>query len=220
MRADDVLAHLFGTDDGDVAVSDVRLDERGYPSCTLTVGGVDRRCSLSMAGAHQARNAAAAVGAAVALGLDIDEFIERMSATAGSAWRMDVHHGSFTVVNDSYNANPQSVASALRTVSQMNANRTIAVLGPMAELGPVCEVQHAEMGRIAEELGIDALVVVGVDHGYAIGAPRIARNATGLEEAADTLHAILEPGDVVLVKASRSAGLERLAHDLIEAANA
>ena len=95
-----------------------------------------------------------------------------------------------------------------------------AVLGPMAELGSVTEAQHAAMGRLAASLDIDALIVVGDDLGYCIGAPDLVRNAMDLQEAADTLHAILEPGDVVLVKASRSAGLERLAIDLIEEATA
>lgn len=129
---------------------------------------------------------------------------------------MDVHQGTFTVVNDSYNANPQSVEAALRTVVEMDGDHIIAVLGPMAELGSVCEFEHRRIGALAEQLGIDHLIVVGSDHGYVLGAPSIIRNAADLEEAGDTLHAIVEPGDVVLVKASRAAGLERLAIALVE----
>ena len=208
----------FGVGAGDVSVDDIELDTRGFPTFTVKVASRTYPCSLAMAGAHQARNAAAAVGAALALGRDIGSFISAMESATGSAWRMDVHHGTYTVVNDAYNANPQSVASALRTIAHMEGRRHVAVLGPMAELGSVCEREHEAIGRLAADLGIDDLIVVGADHGYGIGAGPITRNATGLQEAADTLHAILEPGDVVLVKASRSAGLERLALDLIEAA--
>jgi UDP-N-acetylmuramoyl-tripeptide--D-alanyl-D-alanine ligase len=153
---------------------------------------------------------------ALGLGLDLDAFIDGMAGATGSAWRMDVHRGRYTVVNDAYNANPQSLASALSTVAAMDGRSKIAVLGPMAELGPVCEERHRAMGEVARAQGFRWVVIVGPDHGYGLGAGDIALNATDLEEAADTLHAIVEPGDVVLVKASRSAGLERLALDLIE----
>jgi UDP-N-acetylmuramoyl-tripeptide--D-alanyl-D-alanine ligase len=142
-----------------------------------------------------------------------------MSEAAGSGWRMDIHPGRYTVVNDAYNANPQSVEAALRTAAAMDGERKVAVLGPMAELGPVCEQEHARMGDLASALGYSALVIVGPDHGYAVGAGVIARNATDLQDAADTLRSILQPGDVVLVKASRSAGLERLALDLVKEAS-
>jgi UDP-N-acetylmuramoyl-tripeptide--D-alanyl-D-alanine ligase len=131
---------------------------------------------------------------------------------------MDVHPGVFTVVNDAYNANPQSVASALETVAAM-PGRSIAVLGPMAELGPVCEVEHARMGELARLLEFETLVVVGPDHGYALGAGGIAVHATDIHEAHDTLTTILRPGATVLIKASRSVGLERLAMDLVEDAH-
>ncbi|MGI9667986.1 MAG: UDP-N-acetylmuramoyl-tripeptide--D-alanyl-D-alanine ligase [Acidimicrobiia bacterium] len=201
-----------------IRIGAVSMNGEGYPSFDLMADGRSYPVSLSVAGSHQASNAAAAVGAAVSLGLDIESFISGMEHATGSAWRMDIHRGSFTVVNDSYNANPQSVASALATLADMDGGRRIAVLGPMAELGSVCEDEHRKMGEVATEVGLDAVVVIGPDHGYGLGAPQLVRNATDLEEAADTLHDILEPGDVVLVKASRSAGLERLALALIEEA--
>jgi UDP-N-acetylmuramoyl-tripeptide--D-alanyl-D-alanine ligase len=171
-----------------------------------------------MAGAHQAANAAAALGAAVAAGFDAGTTVANMAAATGSDWRMDVHPGRFTVVNDAYNANPQSVDAALRAVARMEG-RSVAVLGPMAELGSVCEREHRRMGELAQALGFDELLVVGVDHGYALGAPGLVRNATDSEDAADTLYRTLRPGDVVLVKASRSAGLEQLAIALIKDAS-
>jgi UDP-N-acetylmuramoyl-tripeptide--D-alanyl-D-alanine ligase len=216
-RGSGVTTITFGFGRGDVSVEDLSLDARGYPTFTIRHPGGEHRVTLSVAGAHQALNAAAAVGVATALGIDLDRFVEGMSTAAGSAWRMDVHEGAFTVVNDAYNANPQSIAGALRTVAAMRGAAKIAVLGPMAELGHVCEEQHEAMGALARQLGFASLIVIGPDHGYVLGAGDLVVNATDLAEAADTLHAIVEPGDVVLIKASRSAGLERLALDLIEA---
>jgi UDP-N-acetylmuramoyl-tripeptide--D-alanyl-D-alanine ligase len=202
----DVEVGLAGTTRDGSATYQIRVEEETYE-------GV-----LAMAGVHHAYNAAAAVAVAVALDLDVPPFVERMQRTTGSAWRMDVHPGRFTVVNDAYNANPQSVTSALETVAGM-PGRSIAVLGPMAELGSVCESEHQKMGALASGLGFETLVVVGPDHGYALGAGAIVVHATDIDEAHDTLTSILEPGDTVLIKASRNAGLERLAMRLVEDSN-
>jgi UDP-N-acetylmuramoyl-tripeptide--D-alanyl-D-alanine ligase len=198
-----------------VSVSHSTIDGEGYPTFRVSVGGSDYDMTLCMAGEHQAANAAAAMSAAVALGYDLDDFIDRMQQAKGSAWRMEVHVGEVTVVNDSYNSNPQSLEAALRTVSQMHG-RHIAVLGPMAELGPVCEREHRRLGALAADLGYEHMFVVGPDHGYALGAPDLVRNATDIERCLDTLSHTLQRGDVVLVKASRSAGFERLALHLIK----
>lgn len=207
---------LFGRDpDSDIAVSGVRINADGRAQFQVTVDGSEFDVGLSIPGGHQADNAAAAIGAAVALGLDLQSFIARMGSTSGSQWRMDVHRGRYTVVNDAYNANPQSVAGAMETVTAMDG-RSIAVLGVMAELGPMCEVEHRAMGELAVELGFEAVIVVGEDHGYALGAPGLVVNAIGFEDAIDTLSSVVQPGDVVLVKASRSAGLEQLAINLIK----
>ena len=128
---------------------------------------------------------------------------------------MEVYKGSYTVVNDAYNANPQSVESAMSTVAAM-PGRHIAALGVMAELGHVCEREHIRLGAMARELGFSELLIVGPDHGYAVGFGGDARKVTDIEDAADTLAAVVRPGDVVLVKASRSASLEGLALRLIE----
>jgi UDP-N-acetylmuramoyl-tripeptide--D-alanyl-D-alanine ligase len=204
----------------DIEYADVRLDDRGSPHFRLIVEGRAREVALAVSGAHQAANAAAAAAVASALRVDLDGFLDRMCATTGSEWRMDIHEGRYVVVNDAYNANPQSVEAALRTITEMPHRKTIAVLGAMAELGSVCEAEHRRMGALASALGIDVVVVVGPDHGYSLGAPELIRNVADSEEAADTLHAVVEPGDVVLVKASRAGGLERLALDLAEDATA
>ncbi len=205
----------FGTTDADVVVDSIQLDHSGRPRFSIRTEHVYRDVSLPLAGVHQAMNAAAAVAAGVALGLDVDAFIDRLESVAPSPWRMEVSEGSYTVVNDTYNANPQSVRSALETVDSMDG-RKIAILGVMSELGHVCEKEHTRIGELLGELEFAEVVVVGPDHGYALGFPNQVRKATDIEDAADTLADIIEPGDVVLVKASRSASLERLAHQLTE----
>jgi UDP-N-acetylmuramoyl-tripeptide--D-alanyl-D-alanine ligase len=205
----------FGKAPADVEVEAAGTAVDGSSTYRIRTQGVTYEGTLAMAGVHHAYNASAAIAVAVAIGIDVETFAERMRASTGSAWRMDVHPGSFTVVNDAYNANPQSVESALETVAAM-PGRSIAVLGPMAELGPVCEHEHARMGEVALSLGFEALVVVGPDHGYALGGGEIVVGAADIPEAHDTLTSILRPGDTVLIKASRSAGLERLAMTLIE----
>jgi UDP-N-acetylmuramoyl-tripeptide--D-alanyl-D-alanine ligase len=205
----------FGPPPADIAVETHGTAADGSSTYRIRALGHTYAGTLAMAGIHHAFNAAAAIGAAIAIDLDVAPFVERMQSTTGSDWRMDVHQGSFTVVNDAYNANPQSVASALETVAAM-PGRSIAVLGPMAELGPVCQREHARMGEMALQLGFDTLIVVGPDHGYGIGGGDIVVHATDIRDAADTLTAILRPGDTVLIKASRNAGLERLAMELVE----
>ena len=205
----------FGRAPADVEVEDAGTVRDGSSTYRIRALGMSHEGILAMAGLHHAFNAAAAIAVAVALGLDIAVFAERMQKTRGSQWRMDVHDGTFTVVNDAYNANPQSMASALETVAAM-PGRAIAVLGAMAELGPVCEIEHQRMGELALEVGFETIVVVGADHGYALGGGEIVVHAADIDEAHDTLTAILRPGDTVLIKASRSAGLERLAMELVE----
>jgi UDP-N-acetylmuramoyl-tripeptide--D-alanyl-D-alanine ligase len=219
-RAGDHRRVTFGPPGATVEIVATELDSLGYPTVSLSVEGVVHRVTLSIAGEHNARNAAAAAGVAVALGLDVSGFLEGVGRAEGSDWRMDVHRGRYTVVNDAYNANPQSVEAALRAAAAMPGDRHIAVLGPMAELGSVCEDSHRAMGALARDLGYDAVVVVGPDHGYVLGAGDLVTNATDLEDGADTLRAVVRPGDVVLVKASRASGLERLALDLAQDASA
>ncbi len=210
----------FGGPGADVAVSNLELDDAGYPTFDLIVDGVDRRVSLSVAGSHQALNAAAAVAAAVAIGHPVATFIAGMETARGSAWRMDVHRGRYTVVNDAYNANPASMRAAIDSVAAMPATRRIAVFGPMRELGAISQEAHRDIGAHAVAAGFDRVIVVGPDPGYGSGAGDRVTNAVDLREATDTLRAVVEPGDVVLVKASRAAGLERLALQLAEDATA
>ena len=171
-------------------------------------------------------NALAAAAIAAEMGLALAEIAEALSAaTARSKWRMEVHQapGGVTVVNDAYNANPESVRAALDALHHMaRGRRSFAVLGQMAELGEESRASHEEIGALAAGTGVAGLIVVGEEaapildgalatsgwHGEAIGVP----DGPG---AVAALRGRLGDGDVVLVKASRAAGLESVAADLL-----
>ncbi len=194
----------------DVAVADLVVDDDGRPQFELRTPQGRARVWLPLAGAHQALNAAAAVAAGIAVGVDLDTMVDGMAHARGSAWRMEIHRGRYTVVNDAYNANPDSVQAALETVAAL-PGRHVAVLGEMAELGPVVAEEHRRMGAAAARLGYAAVVIVGNDPGYAEGAGSLAVPVADADAAFEVLGDLLTPGDVVLVKASRVSGLERLA---------
>ncbi|TAL14720.1 MAG: UDP-N-acetylmuramoyl-tripeptide--D-alanyl-D-alanine ligase, partial [Frankiales bacterium] len=212
--------------DADVVGSRVSLDELGRASFALN--GVPVRLQLS--GEHHVHNALAV--AAAVLGRvtdDVARVAELLSAAVPvSRWRMEVTErpDGVTVVNDAYNANPESMRAALKTLAVMSAGktrRTVAVLGPMAELGDDSREAHMDLGRFAVRLDLGRLVVVGEDAG-GIHAGAVLEGSWGSESVhvpdADAAVALLReelaPGDVVLVKASRSAGLERVAAALLE----
>jgi UDP-N-acetylmuramoyl-tripeptide--D-alanyl-D-alanine ligase len=201
----------FGLEpDADVSVGPVVVDAGGIPSFEIRSDGESATVTLSVAGSHQAPNAAAAVAAGRALGVDFATLIEGIQSATGSQWRMEIHRGRFTVVNDAYNANPDSVEAAMKTVAEM-PGRHIAVLGTMAELGPIEVAEHERIGRLAAELGFASVITVGDEPGIAFGAGPIARNVGNSADAYDIVTRLVDDGDVVLVKASRAVGLEQLA---------
>ncbi|MFD2092242.1 UDP-N-acetylmuramoyl-tripeptide--D-alanyl-D-alanine ligase [Blastococcus deserti] len=212
--------------DADVRATDVVLDESGRASFRLRAAGEEHPVRLRVVGEHQVANALSAAGAALALGLPAGEVAAALSAAMPrSRWRMEVDRrpDGVTVVNDAYNANPESMRAALAALAGMAGSRRIAVLGAMAELGPDAPAEHERLGRDAAAAGVDLIVAVGPDAvGIAEGAVAAGRRA-GEESvhvpdraaARELLAEVLRPGDVVLVKASRSYGLELLAADLL-----
>jgi UDP-N-acetylmuramoyl-tripeptide--D-alanyl-D-alanine ligase len=165
---------------------------------------------------HNLTNALAAIGAGIALGAPPEEMADRAANIGFSRFRgerIELADG-IVLVNDCYNANPVSMRAALDHLASLEAARRIAVLGEMAELGPGAAVYHREVGAHARAERVDLLVGVGepareYEPDELVGAP---------EEAAELLAAQLEPGDAILVKGSRSAGLEAVAELLQEAA--
>lgn len=205
----------FGTDPAaDIVVGDIAVDSGGLPTFRLRYGDAEHQVRLRVAGAHQAYNAAAAVAAGLAAGAEFASLVAGLEEAVGSQWRMEIHRGSFTVVNDAYNANPDSMEAAMRTVAAM-PGRHIAVVGTMCELGSVASREHERIGRLAGELGFATVITVGDEPGIAVAAGDIATNVPDRAAAIAAAVEVIRPGDVVLVKASRAVGLEEVATQLI-----
>ena len=208
----------FGEDsDADVDAVGVEVDDTGRASFELRYRGEALAVRMPLPGRHQAVNAAAAVAAAVAVGRPFGEAAGRLETAEVSPWRMEVvtsrwGAGEIVVINDAYNANPDSMAAALETVAAM-PGRHLAVLGRMHELGAFETEAHREAGALAASLGF-SVVAVGDDPGIADGAGEAADSVADVAAAVELLRATIVPGDVVLVKASRAAGLEAVVTEL------
>jgi UDP-N-acetylmuramoyl-tripeptide--D-alanyl-D-alanine ligase len=175
---------------------------------------------LAVAARHNAANAVAALAAYRALGLPLAEAHRGAGEIRLSPWRGEEVPlaGDGLLINDAYNANPISMAAALEHLAERAAGRRkVAVLGDMAELGPDAPAYHREVGAAAARVGVEALVAVGpLARGYLEGARGIPekRWAPTVDGALAALRGVLRPGDCVLVKASRSMGLEAVADAL------
>ncbi len=207
-------------EDADLRAVDVRLDAGGRASYTLERSGDPGvRVTLAQPGRHQVGNSLAVLASATEVGVPLAQAVEVL-ATAGPAsrWRMEVTERAdgVTVVNDAYNANPDSVRAALRALADMGVTgRRIAVLGGMLELGEASAEQHEAIGRAAAEVGVDLVVGVGplardVVAGFeATGAGEV-HWVEDTDAAHELLESLLAPGDTVLLKSSRDAGLRWL----------
>ena len=214
----------------DFAAAGVRLDDLGRASFTLVTPAGSAPARLALHGAHHVPNALAAAAIAAELGLGPAETADALSAaTARSGGRMEVRRSpaGVIVVNDAYNANPESVRAALEAVAHMaRGRRSFAVLGQMAELGDESRASHEEIGALAAGTGVTGLIVVGKEAEPILDGA-LARNGAGTEwrgeaisvpdgpAAVAALRGRLAGGDVVLVKASHVAGLERVAAALL-----
>ena len=200
----------------DVRVLDLALDQFGQPSFTLRTAQASARVTLPFVGAHQALNASAAVAAGLAAGVSLDAAAASLVTASLSKWRMerrDLARGA-TLLNDSYNANPESCRAALDALVAIEARRRVAVLGEMLELGDGSAAEHHALGEYAASVA-DVVITVGeAARAIADGAGERAVALTGNGAAVDWLRCHLAAGDVVLVKASRGARLEEVANAL------
>lgn len=212
----------FGLSEGAAyRATDVEVSATGT-SFTLRAPTSTRTVALRILGEHHVMNALAALAVTGEWGLDVDRAATVLEGVArAERWRMEVLDGGpgITIINDAYNASPDSVAAALKTLAQITApgQRSVAVIGEMAELGEYAQDEHDRIGRLVVRLNIHKLVVVG-------HAARHVHMAAGLEgswdgetmlvpdidAAYDALRPDLRDGDIVLVKSSKSAGLRFL----------
>ncbi len=214
--------------DADIRAENVRLTPKGQPAFTLHTPTGCSDVTMRLYGEHHVSNALAAAAVAHELGMPVDGIASALSeAGTLSRWRMEVTERSdgVTVVNDAYNANPESMRAALRALAAMGeGRRTWAVLGEMAELGEESLAEHDAVGRMAVRLNVSKLVAVGGREARWLDMGAKNEGSWGEESvhvsdaqaAIDLLRDELRPGDVVLVKASRAAGLEKVALALVE----
>jgi len=201
---------------GDVSWHSLALDGRGRASFVLTHEGRQAPVLLALSGRHQVANAAAAAAMALAAGHPLDEVAAALSAArpaAASRSTLGERADGLLVLDDSYNANPESVRAALATLVDLGRDRpgrTVAVLGEMRELGAASPAAHAAVGAAARDAGVDVLLAVGEAAWPTGGEPLADREA-----ALAWLRAHVGPGDTVLVKGSRAVGLDAVAAGLL-----
>jgi UDP-N-acetylmuramoyl-tripeptide--D-alanyl-D-alanine ligase len=206
----------------DVRAEQVRVDGHGRPGFVLVTPSGSASVQLRLHGEHHVSNALAAAAVAHELGMGTGAIAAGLSAAvARSRWRMEVtaRPDGVTIINDAYNANPDAMRAAIAALAGMAARgRGIAVLGYMTELGPEADALHEAAGVQAAQAGVAALIVVGDDAAPMLAGAKSVGTWPGelvhVPDAAAAVQAVrsrTRPGDVVLVKASHSIGLERVA---------
>ncbi len=191
--------------------------------------GQTNHLTLKILGEHHVMNALASAAAADLLGVNRQTIISRLEQMElAERWRMQLlqREDGASIINDAYNASPDSMKAALQTLAQLgrSGRRTVAVLGEMAELGEFSAAEHDTIGRIVVRLNIKQLIVIGAaaklihmgasQEGSWDGESKFFES---IAEAEDYLRGMLEPADIVLVKSSKSANLRQLGDKLMEA---
>lgn len=194
-----------------------RITPDGRTHGVIVVDGKAVPIVLPVPGRALMRNAALAIRVAIEHGVDPNVAASALTHAALSAWRLEISEmNDWTLVNDAYNANPTSMASTLRSAVELAGGRPVwAVLGRMAELGSDADAAHRRIGRLAASLGLAGLIVVGDGTApMAEAAGPIATRVSSIDEAIGEVRAAVPPGAVLVVKASRAVGLERLVGEL------
>ena len=205
-----------GTQSGSVRAEDISQSASGS-EFTILEGAHRCRARLPVPGLHMVQNAILAVSAARAFGVSIEEAAAGLAATPLTKARLqlrEIHGVQF--IDDSYNANPESMKAALRTLVELESEgRRIAVLGHMGELGDQSARGHAEVGEIAAALGMNQLITIGplaekISDAARSAGLETATNVSSAKEAAELLAEATSPGDLVLIKGSRAARTEQV----------
>lgn len=216
----------YGLEPGcEVHASDISVDDQSHASFTLVVGTERREVTLSVPGRHNVYNALAAAAVGSHLDVGMADIVEGLSSARSGEMRMQAFQSAsgVFVINDAYNANPTSMRAAIETLAEVSsAGKRVAVLGDMAELGSLTELAHFRIGEEVARLPIDLLVTVGerarriADGARAEGMSDGCIRPCGTpEEAGAVLDDSIVAGDVVLVKASRVMGLERIVEGIV-----
>lgn len=212
----------FGSvSDADLRIGEVRADGTGV---RWTVNG-RLQCTIGLLGDHNAWNATAALAVGRRLGLSEEQIVNALATAKGPEMRMQPHvvkrsGGTITVINDAYNANPESMVKAFEAIGAMSVSpggRRVLVIGEMLELGIESPALHAEVGRATELAKPDVVVCVGamMEHaarviGQVMPRVEVVRVLSADGEGAGQIAGLLHPGDLVLLKGSRRMGLERV----------
>ena len=221
------VAYFGRSPSADVRASDVQLDRLARASFTLLIAGDGAEVRLQMAGEHFVDNALAVAAVAHELGMSTAQIAQQLSdASISSRWRMEVTvtRDDVMIVNDAYNANPESMAAALRALAAMDTDRRHwAVLGEMLELGDASPAEHAKLGSLAAQGQVSRLLCIGPATRTMLLEAQAQPSWTGrghwvsdVPAALALLESEVRAGDIVLIKASRGVGLERLATALGE----
>jgi UDP-N-acetylmuramoyl-tripeptide--D-alanyl-D-alanine ligase len=205
-----------GTTGGTVRAIEIRQSAEGS-EFTIVEGAHRCRAQLPVAGSHMVQNALLAVAAGRAFGLSIEECAAGLAAAPLTKARLQIKEiGGVQFLDDSYNANPDSMKAALRTLVELNTDgKRIAVLGEMRELGAESEHAHREVGETAATLGVNQLITIGdvaeliAEGARSAGLDKVS-STRSTTEAATLLGEIAEPGDLVLIKGSRAARTEEV----------
>jgi UDP-N-acetylmuramoyl-tripeptide--D-alanyl-D-alanine ligase len=205
-----------GTQEGTVRATDIHQSSEGS-EFTILEGAHRCRAQLPVPGLHMVQNALLAVAAGRVFGLSLEECATGLAAAPLTKARLQIRQANgVRFLDDSYNANPDSMKAALLTLKELDVEgKRIAVLGEMRELGTESERGHQEVGQAAADLEIDQLIAIGeVGEGIATAAKKAGLEKSvsvkSTAEAAELLAEIAEPGDLVLIKGSRAAKTERV----------
>ena len=220
----DATVFTYGfSETADIRGENLELTSAGTYNFDLVYRGHRISASLPILGEHNVLNALAAVTVGIAVGMELAQIVEALSSLQQlSKWRMELHQlpGDITIINDAYNANPESMTAALDTLARIPGHaKTWAVLGMMHELGQQSTQLHHGVVAHGEKIGISKIVAVG-EHGEVYGLPSTASKdekavwLPNFQAATDYICNEVNSGDIVLFKASRSEKFEVLASDI------
>ncbi|AIS52711.1 UDP-N-acetylmuramoyl-tripeptide--D-alanyl-D-alanine ligase MurF [Thermoanaerobacter kivui] len=215
--------YKYGITNGDVKAYNIEKDERGV-RYVLKVRELEKRVELSIPGMHNVYNSLAAICVGLEFGVSVEDMADALREFKPEKMRLNIiDGGKIKIIDDAYNANPDSMKAALTVLRDLDSKRKVAVLGDMLELGEYSKEAHKDIGKFVLECGIDVLVTSGNFAKYIAEEAKICgMNSSNIficknnEEANKVLDSIIKEGDLILVKGSRGMKMEQIVHHLQE----